>query len=109
VYAANYPLTEEEFEGGKLPAPLERYREQLFGLTIAPNRLQQIRHERRPESNDASARQVSFELRSAEALFSRYGISYLDTTECSVEEIASTVLDRTGLLNRLQGVDGAEV
>ena len=109
VYAANYPLTEEEFERGTLPAPLERHREQLFGLTIAPRRLQQIRQERRPESNYASARQVSFELRSAEALFSRYGISYIDTSECSVEEIASTVLDRTGLLNRLQGVDGAEV
>ena len=45
---------------------------------------------------------MSFELRSAEALFSRYGIPYFDTTESSVEEIASTVLDRTGLLNRLQ-------
>jgi [pyruvate, water dikinase]-phosphate phosphotransferase / [pyruvate, water dikinase] kinase len=104
VFAANYPLTEEEFEKGKLPAVLERHRERLFGLTIAPRRLQQIRQERRPESNYASARQVSFELRSAEALFTRYGISYIDTTEFSVEEIASTVLDRTGLLNRLQGV-----
>lgn len=102
VFAANYPLTEEEFEKGKLPPVLERYRDRLFGLTIAPRRLQQIRQERRPESNYASARQVSFELRSAEALFTRYGIGYIDTTESSVEEIASTVLDRTGLLNRLQ-------
>jgi [pyruvate, water dikinase]-phosphate phosphotransferase / [pyruvate, water dikinase] kinase len=109
VFAANYPLTEEEFESGKLPAPLERFRDRLFGLTIAPRRLQQIRQERRPESNYASARQVSFELRSAEALFARYGIGHIDTTECSVEEIASTVLHHTGLLNRLQGVDGAEV
>jgi [pyruvate, water dikinase]-phosphate phosphotransferase / [pyruvate, water dikinase] kinase len=102
VFAANYPLTEEEFEKGRLPAALERYRERLFGLTIAPARLQHIRHERRPESNYASAGQVSFELRSAEALFHRYGISFIDTTDCSVEEIASTALDRTGLLNRLQ-------
>ena len=108
VYAANYPLTEEEFEGGKLPAALERHRDQLFGLTIAARRLQQIRQERRPESNYASARQVSFELRSAEALFNRYGIPHIDTTDSSVEEIASTVLDRTGLLNRLQGVEGTE-
>ena len=103
VYAANYPLTEEEFERGELPAPLVRHKEKLFGLTIAAGRLQQIRQERRPESNYASPGQVSFELRSAEALFTRYGIGYIDTTECSVEEIASTVLDRTGLLNRLQG------
>jgi [pyruvate, water dikinase]-phosphate phosphotransferase / [pyruvate, water dikinase] kinase len=102
VFAANYPLTEEEFEKGKLPAPLEHHRDKLFGLTIAARRLQQIRQERRPQSNYASARQVSFELRSAEALFNRFGIGHLDTTERSVEEIASTVLDRTGLLNRLQ-------
>jgi regulator of PEP synthase PpsR (kinase-PPPase family) len=108
VYAANYPLTEEEFERGKLPATLERHRDQLFGLTIAARRLQQIRQERRPESNYASARQVSFELRSAEALFNRYGIPHIDTTDSSVEEIASTVLDRTGLLNRLQGEEGIE-
>lgn len=106
VYAANYPLTEEEFEKGKLPSMLERYRDRLFGLTIAPRRLQQIRHERRPESNYASARQISFELRSAEGLFTRYGIPFFDTSESSVEEIASTVLDRTGLLNRMQGVGG---
>jgi [pyruvate, water dikinase]-phosphate phosphotransferase / [pyruvate, water dikinase] kinase len=102
VFAANYPLTEEEFEKGKLPGPLERHRERLFGLTIAPQRLQQIRQERRPQSSYASARQVSFELRSAEALFSKYGIAFIDTSECSVEEIASTVLDRTGILNRMQ-------
>jgi [pyruvate, water dikinase]-phosphate phosphotransferase / [pyruvate, water dikinase] kinase len=102
VFAANYPLTEEEFERGKLPEPLELHKDRLFGLTIAPGRLQQIRQERRPESNYASARQVNFELRSAEALFTRYGITFIDTTEFSVEEIASTVLDRTGLLNRLQ-------
>lgn len=105
VYAANYPLTEEEFEQGKLPAPLARHKELLFGLTITPQRLQQIRHERRPQSNYASPGQVSFELRSAEALFTRYGIKYIDTTESSVEEIASTVLDKTGLLNRLQDVE----
>lgn len=100
LFAANYPLAEEEFEALRLPRALEPYRAKLFGLTIAPRRLQQIRQERRPESNYASARQVSFELRSAEALFSRYGIPHIDTTELSIEEIASTVLDRMGLLNR---------
>jgi regulator of PEP synthase PpsR (kinase-PPPase family) len=107
VFAANYPLAEEEFEMQKLPAALERYRSRLFGLTISPRRLQQIRSERRPESNYASARQVSFELRSAEALFGRFGIPHIDTTESSIEEIASTILDRTGLLNRLQEDPGA--
>ena len=100
LFTANYPLAEEEFERGRLPAVLEPHRERLFGLSIAPRRLQQIRQERRPESTYASARQVSFELRSAEALFNRYGIPHIDTTELSIEEIAVKVLDRLGLLNR---------
>jgi regulator of PEP synthase PpsR (kinase-PPPase family) len=103
LYAANYPLAEEEFERGRLPSVLEPHRPRLFGLSIAPRRLQQIRQERRPESTYASARQVSFELRSAEALFTRFGIPHIDTTELSIEEIASKVLDRTGLLNREEG------
>jgi regulator of PEP synthase PpsR (kinase-PPPase family) len=100
VFPANYPLAEEEFETGKLPAPLEEFRDKLYGLTISAGRLQQIRTERRPNSRYASPQQVSFELRSAQALFRKNGIPYLDTSECSIEEIASTVLHNKGLLDR---------
>ena len=48
--AANYPLTEEDLESDRLPARLRAYRRKLFGLTIDPERLQQIRQERRPNS-----------------------------------------------------------
>jgi len=48
VFAANYPFTEEDFEGKQLPAMLRPFTAKLFGLTIAPQRLQQIRNERRP-------------------------------------------------------------
>jgi regulator of PEP synthase PpsR (kinase-PPPase family) len=102
VFAANFPLTEDELESGSLPEPLRRYQRKLFGLTIKPERLQQIRHERRPDSRYASAQQVQFELRAAEALFSRCGVPYLDTTECSIEEISSRILDRTGLERRVR-------
>jgi regulator of PEP synthase PpsR (kinase-PPPase family) len=64
--------------------------------------LQQIRHERRPDSKYASAQQVQYELRAAEALFQRNGISYLNTTECSIEEIASRILDSTGIERRVR-------
>ncbi len=100
VFPANYPLAEEEFEKGKLPAALEPYRHKLYGLTISPQRLQQVRSERRPGSRYASTQQVSFELRSAKALFDKNGIPFLDTSECSIEEIASTVLHSKGLLDR---------
>jgi regulator of PEP synthase PpsR (kinase-PPPase family) len=100
IFPANYPLADEEFETGRLPAALEQYKDKLYGLTIAAGRLQQIRTERRPNSRYASPQQVSFELRSAQGLFLKYGIPYLDTSECSIEEIASTVLHNKNLLDR---------
>lgn len=102
VFAANYPLTEEDLESGKLPVRLEPFRAKLFGLTIRAERLQQIRHERRPDSRYASRAQVQYELRAAEALFARYAIPSLDTSEASIEEIASRILNTTGIERRLR-------
>jgi [pyruvate, water dikinase]-phosphate phosphotransferase / [pyruvate, water dikinase] kinase len=102
IFAANYPFADEEFETGRLPQALMKHQKKLYGLTIAPERLQQIRHERRPNSRYASAEQVTYELRAAIALFERYDIPYINTTECSIEEIASRILDRTGLERRLR-------
>ena len=103
VFAANYPLTGDELETGRLPRTLEAYRQNLYGLTISPERLRQIRLERRTSGRYASAQQVSFELRAAEALFRRLGIRSIDTTHSSVEEIASKILSDTGLERRLRG------
>src|SRR5438874_1728731 len=102
VFAANYPLTEDDLEAGRLPPRLEPYRAKLFALTIKPERLQQIRNERRPDSRYASRQQVLYELRAAEALFSRYALPWLDTTECSIEEIASRILNTSGIERRLR-------
>jgi regulator of PEP synthase PpsR (kinase-PPPase family) len=102
VFAANYPLAEEDLESGKLPTLLEPYRRKLYGLTISPERLRQIRLERRAVGRYASAQQVSFELRAAEGLFRRYSVPYIDTTHSSIEEIASTILDQTGVERRVR-------
>jgi len=102
VFAANYPLTEEDLESGKLPRRLESFRKKLFALSIKPERLQQIRNERRPDSRYSSGQQVQYELRAAEALFTRYAIPCLDTTECSIEEIASRILNTSGIERRLR-------
>jgi regulator of PEP synthase PpsR (kinase-PPPase family) len=101
IFAANYPLTEEEFESGKLPMPLDAFRSKLYGLTIHSVRLQQIRKERM-EGRYSTPQQVNFELREAEKLFRKYGIPYTDTTEMSVEEIASKILEHTGLERRFR-------
>lgn len=102
VYAANYPLTDEEFETGKLPDILMQNRQKLYGLSIAPERLKQIRKERRPMGKYSSAQQVGYEVREANKIFTRYGIPHVDTTEFSIEEIASWILDSTGVERRVR-------
>jgi len=102
VYAANYPLTDEELENGWLPDFLVDQKKKLFGLTIAPDRLRQIRKERRPMGKYSSAQQIRFELREAAKIFRRYGIPYVDTTEFSIEEISSRILESTGVERRVR-------
>lgn len=102
IFAANYPLTEDDLECSKLPPALHPHRRKLYGLTISPQRLMQIRNERRPDSRYASQQQVQFEIRAAESLFERFSIPYLNTTECSIEEIASRILDNTGIERRVR-------
>jgi regulator of PEP synthase PpsR (kinase-PPPase family) len=97
VFAANCPLTEDQLEAGRLPRELLPHKDKLYGLTLKPERLQQIRTERRPNSRYASPQQVQYELRAARALFDMRGIPYLDVTECSIEEIASRIMDEMKL------------
>jgi len=102
VYAANYPLTDDEFEIGELPKFLLNQKQKLFGLSIDPDRLRQIRKERRPMGKYSSAQQVRFELRETTKIFRRYGIPHVDTTRFSIEEISSRILDSTGVERRVR-------
>ncbi len=102
VYAANYPLTEEDFESGQLPGFLREHKSKLYGLTITPERLRQIRKERRPLGKYSSAQQVRYELRESAKIFKKYGIPHVDTTEFSIEEISSRILDSTGVDRRVR-------
>ncbi len=102
VYAANFPLTDEEFDSGTLPDFLIKQKQKLVGLTIAPTRLQQIRKERRALGQYSSAQQVRYELREAEKIFKKYGVPKIDTTEFSIEEISSRILNSTGVERRVR-------
>ena len=97
IRSANVPLLEEDFEQRALPRDIRPHRGKVFGLTISPERLLQIRQERRPGSRYASVSQVEFEVRNALDLMHRNQIPHIDVTECSVEEIASRILDRMHL------------
>jgi regulator of PEP synthase PpsR (kinase-PPPase family) len=102
VHAANYPLTSDDFETMALPKPITSYRTKLFGLTIAAERLARIRHERRPDSRYAALSTCQSELDAAEEMFRRLHVPVLDTSAMSVEEIAVTILHKTGISARLQ-------
>jgi len=97
ILAGNFPLTPDDFTDGKLPASVLPYRDRLFGLTIDPERLQQIRQARRPNSKYAALENCRYEVRAAEQLMQRERIPTLDTTARSIEEIATTILHRAGL------------
>ncbi|MCK0511540.1 posphoenolpyruvate synthetase regulatory kinase/phosphorylase PpsR [Aromatoleum buckelii] len=97
VKAANYPLIPEDFDRNKLPGELHRYRSKLFGLTIAPERLSQIRQERRPNSRYASIENCRFEIDAAQKLMRRENIQWLDSTSKSIEEISATILQAVRL------------
>ena len=90
--ASNYPLIPEDFERRKLPPALVPHRKKIFGLTIAPERLAEIRNERRPNSRYASLENCRAEVNEAEAMMRREGIRWLSTTTKSIEEIATTIL-----------------
>lgn len=97
VKAANYPLIPEDFERNKLPGELHRHRNKLFGLTIAPERLSQIRQERRPNSRYAAIENCRFEIEAAQKLMRRENIQWLDSTTKSIEEISATILQAVRL------------
>lgn len=90
--AANYPLIPEDFERGKLPEALPPYRHKLFGLTILPERLAEIRHERRPNSKYASLENCRYEVEAAEKMMKQESVRWLSSTTKSIEEIAATII-----------------
>lgn len=90
--SANYPLIPEDFERNQMPPDLMPFRKKLFGLTIDPMRLSEIRNERRPGSNYSKIENCRYEVSSAEAMMRKQGIPWLSTTNKSIEEIATTIL-----------------
>ncbi|MBV8030869.1 MAG: kinase/pyrophosphorylase [Betaproteobacteria bacterium] len=92
VKAANYPLIPEDFDRGNLPEVLKPHKGRLYGLTIAPERLHEIRKERRPGSKYAELANCRYEVAQAEDLMNREGIRSINSTTKSIEEIATTIL-----------------
>jgi regulator of PEP synthase PpsR (kinase-PPPase family) len=100
IKAANYPLIPEDFERKKLPGSMAMHRSKLYGLSIAPERLREIRSERRPESRYATLENCRYEISQAEKMMEREGIRWLSSTTKSIEEIATTIMQDMQLERR---------
>ncbi len=102
IKAANYPLTEEDMADLRIPKSLEPHQQKLFGLTIDPDRLAAIRNERRANSRYASLKQCYHEIDEVEMLYQRQNIPFISTTDKSIEEISTRIMEETGLQRRLK-------
>jgi regulator of PEP synthase PpsR (kinase-PPPase family) len=101
IKAANYPLIPEDLEANRLPPSLAPLKGKVWGLSIAPDRLHQIRSERRPDSRYAALDNCRYEVAAAERLMKQAGIPYLDSTTKSIEEIATHMLHEAHLVRRV--------
>ena len=96
LFVANYPLVDEDFDSPDLPRPIATMADRCFGLLTSPERLAQVRHERRPDSRYASLQQTTWELDKARRMYERHGIGYVDSSNKSVEEMATIILQSMG-------------
>ncbi len=101
LFVSNYPLTENELLSKRLPEVLVQQREKVFGLTIDPQRLLQIRQERYKGDSYSSVQTCQQEVAQAENIFRTARIPYLNTTRMSVEEIGATIIHKAGLRRRI--------
>lgn len=92
ILAANYPFTEDDLINDQLPAVLQPFKNKLFGLTINPERLQNIRFGRRPNSTYSSFEQCTREVLEVESMYKKEKIPFLNSTDYSIEEIATKIL-----------------
>ena len=92
IKAANYPLIPDDFERDKLPSALLEFKNKIFGLSITPERLSEIRNERRAGSKYAAIENCRYEVNEAEKMMKREGIRWLSSTTKSIEDISTTIL-----------------
>ena len=101
IFAANYPITDEELDSSKLPSALRDYKDRIYGLTIDPVRLQQIRSERRPNSTYSDIGTCRYEVAQVEQIYQANGVPFLNATAMSIEEISATIIQKLNINREL--------
>lgn len=101
LLAANYPFTEEDLPDFHLPKSLKPFKSKLFGLTIDPDRLCNIRHQRRPDSNYALLEQCTHEIKEIETMYHNENIPYINSTTYSIEEISTKIIAMANIKKKI--------
>ena len=97
IKAANYPITDDDFDLGKLPQALIDNREKLFATSIEAKRLHKIREKRRPNSHYSALSTCKLEIKKAQRLYEIYGLTPMDVTSQSIEELAAQIVRKLRL------------
>lgn len=97
IKAANYPITDDDFDRDELPQVLLDNRDKLFATSIKAKRLHQIRQKRRPNSHYSSLETCKTEIIKAQQLYERYNLSPMDVTSQSIEELAAQIVRKLSL------------
>lgn len=92
IKAANYPITDSDFEKNALPQILLDNRDKLFATTIDSERLRSIREKRRPASTYSSMKTCKDEIKKAHYLYDKYGLIPMDVTHQSIEELSAQIV-----------------
>ena len=91
---ANYPLVDEDLDDNQLPRPVRDLDVPLFGLMTTAERLSRVRGERRSNSKYASLEQCRWELRQAQRLYDTHGVTVIDSSTRSVEEMSAIIVQQ---------------
>ena len=102
IKAANVPLVDEDFERKSLPASCSRIATSCSGSPYGQTGCSRYGRNVAREVATRLPEQIDFEVRSAQEMMMRNQIPNVDVTECSVEEIASRILDKMHLKRHLR-------
>ncbi|MCL4113393.1 UNVERIFIED_CONTAM: hypothetical protein GTU68_019519 [Idotea baltica] len=94
IKAANYPITDTDFDKHALPDVLLENREKLFSMTISPIRLREIREKRRAGSEYAALDTCKREIKKSLQLYNKYGLVPMDVTNQSIEELSAQIVKK---------------
>ena len=97
IKAANYPITDDDFDKNELPQILLNNQHKLFATSIKAKRLHQIREKRRPNSQYSSLETCKSEIKKAQFLYDKYGLHPMDVTSQSIEELAAQIVRKLNL------------